>query len=169
MLCHNRSNSLHVRLKLRQAAAATELQKSSTRALGSVVKQHASTMLVTECTYQPPRSSSSPDVESGRLWELTSWRDSDVCDYVCSHCVGGLDSRCCSGERIGRKRFETSLQSFWRRGFCNCAQQTRLKQELGIGAPTFHLIPPLSPPHNTMPFFITVHLADYISYRLSDR
>lgn len=39
------------RLKLKPAAAKEELQKASTGALGSILKQHASSVLVTECAF----------------------------------------------------------------------------------------------------------------------
>lgn len=41
--------ALHSRLKVKRAAVKAELQKASTGALGSILKQHASSVLVTEC------------------------------------------------------------------------------------------------------------------------
>ena len=45
---------LLARLKLKPAAANEELQKASTGALGSILKQHASSVLVTECACSRP-------------------------------------------------------------------------------------------------------------------
>ena len=42
------------RLNVKRAAVQEELQKGSTGALGSIVKQHASAVLVTECEHMSP-------------------------------------------------------------------------------------------------------------------
>ena len=46
--------SLRGRLNVKRAAVKEELQKGSTGALGSIVKQHAYAVLVTECERTSP-------------------------------------------------------------------------------------------------------------------
>lgn len=49
-----------IRLNVKRAAVKEELQKGSTGALGSIAKQHASTVLVTECELANSRPNLTP-------------------------------------------------------------------------------------------------------------
>lgn len=119
--------SLRGRLNVKRAAVKEELQKGSTGALGSIIKQHASAVLVTECE----RTSPGHCIHFHNLQQYPQLKPNLRRSDHLGRWPPGFRCRECS--RNSRRAIVWRVLSVWFDRVDNCPRETRHQQKLGFG------------------------------------